>query len=117
LNDENRATKRNITSRKRSNSSSFSSTEDKYIGLILVSTDEEDSENDAQYLNCKHLFSEDKRGEKWVRCTKCYEWCHEEWAGEHEDRTHSPVVTALTTNVVDVTFTSNLSFQFGQTCY
>jgi hypothetical protein len=29
----------------------------------------------------------------------------------------SPAVTALTTNVIYLTFTSNLSFQFGQTCY
>jgi hypothetical protein len=64
LKDENRATKRNIISRKRSNSSSSSSTEDENIGLILVSTDEEDSENDAQCMYCKHFFSEDKRGEK-----------------------------------------------------
>jgi hypothetical protein len=84
LNDENRATKRNITSRKRSNSSSSSSTEYEDIGLILVGTNEEDSENDAQCLYCKHFFSEDKRGEKWVRCTKCYGRCHE-CASERED--------------------------------
>jgi hypothetical protein len=29
----------------------------------------------------------------------------------------SPAVTVLTTSVIYVTFTSNLSFQFGQTCY
>jgi hypothetical protein len=75
VNDENRATKKNI------------STEDEDIGLILVSTDEEDSENDAQCLYCKYFFSEDKRGEKWVRCTKCYGRCHE-CASGREDWTH-----------------------------
>jgi hypothetical protein len=29
----------------------------------------------------------------------------------------SAAVTVLTTSVIYVTFTSNLSFQFGQTCY
>jgi hypothetical protein len=37
---------------------------------------------------CQHLLSEDKKGEKWVRCTKCCEWCHEECAGEREDWIH-----------------------------
>jgi hypothetical protein len=29
----------------------------------------------------------------------------------------SPAVTVLTTRVIYVTFTTNLSFQFGKTCY
>jgi hypothetical protein len=84
----NRAAKRNTTSGRRSTSSSASSTEDEEIDLMLVSTDEEDSENDAQCLYCRYFFSEDKRGEKWVCCTKCDELCHEECAGEREDWTY-----------------------------
>jgi hypothetical protein len=76
-------------------SSSSSSTEDEDIGLILVSTDEEESKNDAQCVYCKHFFSEDKRGEKWLRCTKSYEWCHEECAGEREDWTHFTCIDCL----------------------
>jgi hypothetical protein len=56
--------------------------------LILVSTDEEDSENEAQCLYYRHSFSEDTIEEKWVCCTKRWEWCLEECAGEREDWTH-----------------------------
>jgi hypothetical protein len=48
----NRAHKRNTTNRKRSNSYSSISTAGEEIVLILISTDEGDSENDAQCLYC-----------------------------------------------------------------
>ncbi|KAF9794871.1 hypothetical protein SFRURICE_005106 [Spodoptera frugiperda] len=48
---------------------------------ILVSTDEEDSDNDdAECPVCHKCFSEDKKGEKWIRCTKCFQWIHEDCA-------------------------------------
>jgi hypothetical protein len=50
LSAENKETKRNISNRKINISSSSSSTEVEEIGLILVSTDEEGSKNDAQRL-------------------------------------------------------------------
>jgi hypothetical protein len=62
-------TKKTISGKRTSPSSS--STEDDESDLILVSTDEEDSDNDAQCQYCRHFFSEDEKGEKWVRCTKC----------------------------------------------
>jgi cytidine deaminase len=71
LNDENRAMKGNIDSRKISIFSSFSSTKDDEIESI-VSTCEEGREND-KCLYCRHFFSEDKRGQKYVHCTKCCE--------------------------------------------
>lgn len=45
----------------------------------LVSTDEEDSDNDdAECPVCLKTFSQDKKGEKWIRCIKCFEWMHED---------------------------------------
>jgi hypothetical protein len=104
-----------MASRKGSTSSSSSRNENEEIGLILVSTDEEKSENEAQCLHCRHYFSEGKRGRKWVRCTKCCEWCHGECAGEREDWTVL-AVTISTTKVIYVIFLSNCSFQSDQTC-
>ncbi|XP_073975188.1 uncharacterized protein [Rhodnius prolixus] len=45
----------------------------------LVSTDDDDSsdEDDTPCFIWEKSFSEDKRGEKWVQCTKCFNWCHE----------------------------------------
>ena len=42
-------------------------------------SDDED-EHDAECIYCSGLFSKDKRGEKWLRCTKCMRWCHEKCA-------------------------------------
>ncbi|XP_072389888.1 uncharacterized protein [Diabrotica undecimpunctata] len=45
----------------------------------LVSTDDEDSsgDEDAPCAICGKRFSQDKRGEKWIRCSECFKWCHE----------------------------------------
>jgi hypothetical protein len=53
---------------------------------MLISTDEEGSENDAQCLYYRHFFSEAK-GEKngYAAQNVACEWCHEECAGESED--------------------------------
>lgn len=55
---------------------------------VLVSTDEEDSENstdeedsendDAECPVCHNTYSQDKRGEKWIRCIHCFQWMHED---------------------------------------
>lgn len=46
---------------------------------VLVSTDEEDSDNDdAECPVCLKTFSQDKKGEKWIRCIKCFQWMHED---------------------------------------
>lgn len=45
----------------------------------LVSTDEEDSENDdAECPVCNNTYSQDKKGEKWIRCIQCFQWMHED---------------------------------------
>jgi hypothetical protein len=43
--------------------------------------------NCHDFIQRRHFFSENRRGEKWVRCTKCYKWHHEECAGKREDWT------------------------------
>jgi hypothetical protein len=117
LNVENRATKRNITSRKGSTSSSSSSNGDEEIGLILVSTDEEDHENEAPCSYYRHFFSENKRGEKWARCTKCCEGCHEECAGEREDWAQLTCTECPERLERFMIFLSNCSFQSSNICY
>ncbi|KAJ4435306.1 hypothetical protein ANN_17916 [Periplaneta americana] len=51
---------------------------------VYISTDNEDSEDDAECPYCNGKFSCDKRGEKWIVCTKCGIWCHEECSGEDD---------------------------------
>lgn len=45
----------------------------------LVSTDDEDSSDDEDVACpiCGRRFSQDKGGEKWVKCSKCFKWNHE----------------------------------------
>lgn len=69
--------------RKRLESSSSEDVDDPEMS----SGDEGSDDNDATCIYCKKSFSEDKKGEKWVRCTKCFYWCHEKCAG---DRSESP---------------------------
>jgi hypothetical protein len=38
----------------------------------------ESSDTDVECLYCSGVYSTDRRGEKWIKCTKCYMWCHEE---------------------------------------
>ena len=35
---------------------------------------EEDEEQDADCLYCTGRFSEDRNGEDWIRCAKCFKW-------------------------------------------
>jgi len=56
--------------------------------LVVLFTDnstEEDDEQDADYLYCTGLFSEDHSGEDWIRCAKCFRWAHTLYAGVEED--------------------------------
>ena len=48
-------------------------------------TSSDDEDTDANCIYCTKSFSEDKKGEKWVRCTKCFYWCHENCAGDGSD--------------------------------
>ncbi|KAF5299759.1 hypothetical protein FQA39_LY11429 [Lamprigera yunnana] len=43
--------------------------------------DVDENEEDAECLYCNGLFSQDTRGDKWIRCSLCFRWCHEECAG------------------------------------
>lgn len=45
--------------------------------IPYVSTDNKDSEDDAECSICGKPYSSDKMGEKWIQCTKCFKWCHE----------------------------------------
>ena len=62
----------------KTNGSSSSDSEDETL-VPLVSTDDEDSSNeeDASCTICGQCFSQDKRGEIWIQCSKCFQWCHE----------------------------------------
>lgn len=46
--------------------------------ILYVSTDDEDSDDDVECPLCQQNFSGDQGGEKWVRCTKCFKWLHED---------------------------------------
>ncbi|KAF5283192.1 hypothetical protein FQA39_LY17384 [Lamprigera yunnana] len=43
--------------------------------------DVDENEEDAECLYCNGLFSQDTRGDKWIRCSLCFRWCHDECAG------------------------------------
>lgn len=55
-----------------------SDTEDDAISLHDSSDDENDGSNDAECLLCGCLYSEDKHGEQWRQCMKCFRWAHED---------------------------------------
>ncbi|PSN38553.1 hypothetical protein C0J52_14817 [Blattella germanica] len=74
-----RQNKKRITSSKDFSTDSESDTDDE---VTYVSTDNEDSDNDANCPLCGKPYSADKMGEKWIKCTKCFEWCHEMCSSE-----------------------------------
>ncbi|KAJ4437893.1 hypothetical protein ANN_13832, partial [Periplaneta americana] len=51
---------------------------------VYISIDNGDSENYAECPYCNVKFSFDKRGEKWIVCTKCGIWCHDECSGDDD---------------------------------
>jgi hypothetical protein len=69
------ATSKSRKGRKKHESNSGSGNEEEE--MLCISTDEEDNDDYSQCPYCNKNFSEDKEGEKWVRCTKCFYWCHE----------------------------------------
>ena len=59
------------------------------------SSDIGDEDEDAECLFCTGRFSEDKHGEKWAQCSKCYRWAHED-CGVEEDNFVCPGCKKLT---------------------
>ena len=51
--------------------------------MVLIDTDDDmdRDEEDAECLYCANLYSQDTRGELWIRCNMCFRWCHEECTG------------------------------------
>ena len=58
-------------------------------------SDMDTDDEDAQCLFCTGHFSDDKHGEKWAQCMKCYRWAHED-CGVEEDNFVYPQCTKLT---------------------
>lgn len=44
-------------------------------------SDEDSEEDDTLCLYCLSSYKHSKSGEKWIRCTSCHMWAHEECAG------------------------------------
>ncbi|CAH1995707.1 unnamed protein product [Acanthoscelides obtectus] len=42
-------------------------------------------DEDASCLFCNGMFSEDTRGEVWVKCFQCFMWAHSDCAGAEKD--------------------------------
>lgn len=45
--------------------------------IPYVSTDDEDSDEDVDCNMCGKPFSSDTKGEVWLQCSRCFNWCHE----------------------------------------
>jgi hypothetical protein len=75
-----KATEEPIGKRKRASTLSSSDSDDDFEEPILVES-EEGSDDDAESPYCKEMFSTDKRGEKWISCIRCHQWCQEECSG------------------------------------
>jgi hypothetical protein len=58
-------------------------TSDEESDVPYVSTDDEDSA-DEECLYCCQPFKEDKCGEQWIRCVKCFRWAHELCSGSEK---------------------------------
>lgn len=66
--------KRNETFKEKSDS------EESDCIMKLVSTDDEDSTDDWDCVYCGEAYKHDKRGEHWIRFTRCHRWAHELYA-------------------------------------
>ena len=64
-----------------STSSSEDVDTDTEVQLIDTDDDMDREEEDAECLYCNNFYSDDTRGEEWIRCTQCFRWAHEECAG------------------------------------
>ena len=49
--------------------------------LTFTKNDSKNREDDAACIYCSSLFSDSKAKEKWVQCTKCKNWAHEDCSG------------------------------------
>ncbi|PSN57636.1 hypothetical protein C0J52_05409 [Blattella germanica] len=62
---------------------------------VHSSDEDEDKGQDAECIYCSRLFSRDKKGEKWIRCTK----------GDQRGRCDKPVaLTSNRTNLQHISF-------------
>ncbi|XP_072380823.1 uncharacterized protein [Diabrotica undecimpunctata] len=50
--------------------------------------DVDDEDGDTECMFCDSLYSEDTHGEKWIRCIKCFKWCHEMCANADKKKTY-----------------------------
>jgi hypothetical protein len=73
--------------RKKTVSESSSSDPEDCEEPSFVETGEENSDTDAECFYCSGLYTRDTHGEKWIECTKCYKWCHEECSGTDDWKT------------------------------
>ncbi|CAH2011577.1 unnamed protein product [Acanthoscelides obtectus] len=61
--------------KKRADLSDSSTDESDDLGEVVVDDESDGDENyDAECLFCTSMYSADKHGEQWVRCTVCYRW-------------------------------------------
>jgi hypothetical protein len=75
--------KSSATQRKKRTRMPSSSSSDEVDEAVVVSTDDE---ADSQCQYCRKYYSGDKHGEKWLRCTQCYVWCHEKICRDREKK-------------------------------
>ncbi|CAH1995729.1 unnamed protein product [Acanthoscelides obtectus] len=69
--------------KKRADLSDSSTDESDDLGEVVVDDESDGDENyDAECLFCTSMYSADKHGEQWVRCTVCYRWAHEDCGAE-----------------------------------
>ncbi|KAK9721445.1 hypothetical protein QE152_g21566 [Popillia japonica] len=55
------------------------SSSDESDSKVVYNHESDEEDNDAECLFCSKLYSADKHGEQWVKCTnKCYQWAHED---------------------------------------
>jgi hypothetical protein len=58
---------------------------DTELTVPLVNDSTEEDEQDADCVHCTGRFSEDRNGEDWIRCAKCFRLAHTLCTGMEED--------------------------------
>ena len=61
--------------------SDSSSESEEDIPYVDSGDDMDPEEEDVDCLFCLGSFSSDQCGEKWIQCSRCYRWAHEECGG------------------------------------
>uniref|UniRef100_A0A6P7H6J4 Corepressor interacting with RBPJ 1-like n=1 Tax=Diabrotica virgifera virgifera TaxID=50390 RepID=A0A6P7H6J4_DIAVI len=72
------STSKGKTSRRKRKVSSSSSSNSSEDSPLADSSSDESGENDAECLFCTEKFSDDKYGERWLKCYQCGRWAHED---------------------------------------